>query len=87
MHAQEDEGKAPITGKVEIYKKTENQEVACPQMKWKGWRGLDPQERLALCRKDSYTSESGRKTVGDEEVGEDLASWLQNKVISINSFP
>lgn len=87
MHAQEDEGKAPITGKVEIYKKTEKKEVACPQMKWKGWRGLDPQERLALCRKDSYTSESGRKTVGDEEVGEDLASWLQNKVISINSFP
>lgn len=87
MHAQEDEGKAPITGKVEIYKKTEKKEVACPQMKWKGWRGWDPQERLALCRKDSYTSESGRKTVGDEEVGEDLASWLQNKVISINSFP
>lgn len=56
-------------------------------MKWKGWRGWDAQERLALCRKDSYTSEGGRKTVGDEEVEEDLASWLQDKVISIYSFP
>ena len=46
------EEKEPITGKVEIYKKTGKNDVACSQRKWEVWGGWDPQERLSLCKKD-----------------------------------